>query len=166
MSIASHDLRLLEHLLKEEAETLETLSTLEDKLRHSVMGREWDSIDNAIRDVQTISEKVTQTEQVRAVVYQKIKRSCQAKPEEGFQDIMARVPVEEQGNLPALHRRVRTAVEKIKCLTVGLDTYVNSAAGTMDKILEELFPDRRNKIYTRGGETLASSRPVMISQSL
>jgi hypothetical protein len=153
-------------MMKEEAGALETLSALEEKLRRSVMDRDWTSLDGTLLEVKTVSEKVSQTEQIRATVYQKIRNSCQAKPGEGFQEILARVPGDERETLSALHRRVRVAVEKVKCLTGGLDTYINSAVSTMDKILDELLPERKNKIYTRRGEAVGSSRPMMISQSL
>ena len=166
MSIAAHDLRLLEHLMKEEAENLENLSVLEKKLRHSVMQREWANLDGVLRAVQNMSEKVSQTEKIRAVVYQKIKRSCQAKQEESFQEVLARLPVEERGDLSGLHRRVRVAVEKVKSLTGGLDTYISSVVSTLDKVLEEIIPDKRNKIYSQRGGFIDSSRPLMVSQSI
>ncbi|MDR1931664.1 MAG: flagellar export chaperone FlgN [Spirochaetales bacterium] len=165
MSIVSHDLRLLEHLMREEAETLESLCTLEEKLRHSALSRDWQGLDKTLQEVKLMSEKVAQTEQIRAVVYQKLRISCKSASGESFQELLARVPREEQGNLAALHSRVRCAVEKVKCLTGGLETYIHSTVSTMDKILEEIFPDRRNKIYTRTGETVGSSRPMMISRS-
>jgi hypothetical protein len=152
--------------MKEEAENLEALSILEEKLRHSVISRDWDSLDGTLREVKTMSEKVAQAEQIRAVVYQKIKRSCQAGPDEGFHELLSRVPGEERGNLGALHTRLRFAVEKVKCLTGGIDTYIRAAADTMDTILEEVLPDRRNRIYSRTGEALGSSRPLMASHSL
>ncbi|MDR3200914.1 MAG: hypothetical protein LBT68_05590 [Spirochaetales bacterium] len=166
MSIVAQDLRLLEDLMRAEAETLENLSALEEKLRRSAIRRDWSSLDITLHKLKLMSEKVSKTEQVRAVVYRKITTSCQSGPEEGFQDILARIPPEERGNLNAMHNRLRAAVEKVKCLTGGIDTYIRSTAGTMDQILEEIFPGRRNKIYTRTGETLGSSQPMMVSHTL
>jgi hypothetical protein len=166
MSIAAHDLRLLEHLMKEEAEALEALSALEDNLRRQVMTHDWTNLDGRLREVHALGEKASQAEQLRAVVYQKIKRSCQAGPEENFQEILCRVPVEERGSLSELHRRTRLAVEKVKCLTQTLDAYISSSVHTMDRILEEIFPDRRNRIYTRQGEIIGASRPLVVSRSI
>jgi hypothetical protein len=166
MSIAAHDLCLLEHLMREEAETLEALSALEDRLRRLVMDRDWNALDGMLREVQAAGEKVSKTDLIRAAVYQKIRMSCQARPEDGFQEILARVPACQRETLSALHGRVRAAVERVKCLTGGLDTYINSAMSTMDKMLEEIFPDRKNRIYPRGGGLQDSGRPVMISRSL
>ncbi|MCL1818215.1 MAG: hypothetical protein FWG35_04735, partial [Spirochaetaceae bacterium] len=114
----------------------------------------------------TIGEKASQADQLRAVVYEKIKRSCRAQRTESFQEVLARVPAEEWGSLPELHRRVRMAVGKIKSLTGCLDTYISSAVSTMDRILEELFPDRRNKIYTRTGGVSGAGAPLMVSRSI
>jgi hypothetical protein len=152
--------------MKAEAEGLETLSALEEELRRAVVRKDWAGLDGMLREVRAAGESVSQTEQIRAAVYQKIRISCRAKPEEGFQEILARVADEERGDLSALHRRVRAAVEKVKCLTGGLDTYIKSAVGTMDTILDELFPDRKNRIYTSRGGFQDSSRPMMISQSM
>jgi hypothetical protein len=152
--------------MREEAETLEALSALEDGLRRLVVERNWGGLEETLRDVRAVGEKVAQTDQIRAAVYRKIRMSCQAGPEEGFQEILGRVPICEREPLGALHRRLRVAVERVKCLTGGLDTYINSALGTMEKILEEVFPDRKNRIYTRQGGFLDSGRPVMVSRSL
>jgi hypothetical protein len=166
MSIASHDLRLLEHLMREEAETLEALSVLEDGLRRSVLARDWSGLDETLRSVKAAGEKVWQADQIRAAVYRKIQISCQLGPEAGFQDVLACVPVEEREGLNSLHRRLRVAAERVRCLTGGLDTYISSAVSTMDKVLEEVLPERKNRIYNSGGRIEGSSRPVMISRSL
>jgi hypothetical protein len=131
-----------------------------------MLDRDWPSLDCTLGEVKTVSEKASQTEQIRAVVYQKIRNACGAGADESFQEILARVPAEDRENLSALHRRVRVAVEKVKCQTGGLDTYINSAVSTMDKILDELFPERKNRLYTRRGGAFTSSRPMMISRSL
>ena len=165
MSIATHDLRLLEHLMKEEAETLESLSQVEEKLRKSVLNKDWANMDETLQNVKNLSEKVSQSEKIRAIVYQKIKTSCKASPEETFSDILIRIPPEDQGNLASLHRKICTSVEKVKCLTEGLDIYINSAMNTMDRILEEVFPSRRNKVYTRTGESSAGGQPMVISHN-
>jgi hypothetical protein len=166
MSIAAHDVRLLEHLMKEEAEALEALSALEDGLRRQVMAHDWANLDGKLREVHAMSEKASQAEQMRAVVYQKIRRSCQAGTEEHFQEILFRVPVEDRGDLSGLHRRVRLAVERLKHLTQSLDAYISSSVRTMDRILEEIFPDRRNRIYTQRGEILGAARPLVVSRSI
>ena len=152
--------------MKEESEVLDKLSTLEEELGRSARERDWTELDTRLREVKTMCEKLSQADRIRAVVYEKIKRACRALPTESFGEVLARVPEEEWGSLPELHRRVRIAVEKIKSLTGGLDTYISSTVNTMDRILEEIFPDRRNKIYTRKGEVFGTGAPLMVSRSI
>jgi hypothetical protein len=152
--------------MREEAETLEALSALEDGLRRSVVGRDWDGLEGRLRELGAVGGKVSQTDQMRAAVYRKIRVSCQAGPEEGFREVLARVPAGEREELEGLHRRVRVAVERVRCLTGGLDAYISSAVSAMDRILEEVFPERKTRIYTREGGLVDSGRPMMVSRSL
>ena len=152
--------------MKEEAGLLERLSALEEELGRSARERDWTGLDGTLSEVRTMSEKASQADLVRAVVYEKIKRSCKAPPEEGFQEVLARLPAEERGSLSDLHRRVRIAVERIKSVTGGLDTYISSTVSTMDRILEEILPDRRNKMYTHTGGVFGAGAPLMVSRSI
>jgi hypothetical protein len=165
MNIAEHDIRLLEHLMTEEAETLEALSGMEEDIRAAVLERNWLNLEARLQNVKNLSEKLSSAEQIRAIVYEKIKASCKAGSSEGFQDILDRIPPERRGNLAALHRRVRFSVEKVKSLTGGLDAYISAAVSTMDKILEEIFPARRNRLYTRTGKSRNAGHPMVISHS-
>jgi hypothetical protein len=36
----------------------------------------------------------------------------------------------------------------------------------MDRIFEEIFPDRRNRIYTSRGEIRGAVRPLVVSRSI
>ena len=152
--------------MKEEAELLEKLSALEAELGRFARERDWTRLDGTLCEVKTMGEKASQADQLRAVVYEKIKRSCRAQRAETFQEVLARVPAEEWGSLPELHRRVRMAVEKIKSLTGCLDTYISSAVNTLDRVLEEIFPDRQNKVYTRTGFAFGAGAPLMVSRSI
>ena len=152
--------------MKEEAEILEEFSALEEELGRLAREREWAELDATISKMKITGEKMAQADQIRATVYGKIKRHYSAPPEETFQELLARIPSQEWGNLPELHRRTRMAVEKIKSLTGCLDAYISSAVNTMDRILDEVLPDRRNRIYTRRGEVFGAEQPLMVSRSI
>jgi len=54
----------------------------------------------------------------------------------------------------------------VQGLSGGIDAYIRSTLNTMGKILEELYPSRRLRMYTRTGAARGADHPLVVSHSL
>jgi hypothetical protein len=150
----------------EEALCLENFSALEEKLRAAVLARDWTGLEETLRALKRLGGEIAAQERQRAAVYEKIRAACGAGPEEGFDALLARIPLEDSGELSALYRRTRLAVEKVRGITGALSAYVNAAGSVLGRVIEEFFPAQRGSTYTRTGRFAGADGPLVINHSL
>jgi hypothetical protein len=162
----AHTLKDLEASMFREAEKLEKMAVAEDSLRACVLDRDWLRLDEIIRSVKTLSHEIAETEKIRSRLYQEARSRIGAAPDEGFYEFLARLPENLRGGLADLHRRLKTAVGRVQGLSGGIDAYIRSTLNTMGKILEELYPSRRLRMYTRTGAARGADHPLVVSHSL
>ena len=82
----------------------------------------------------------------------KLQRSIQAGEQEGFTEIVAHLPAEDRDELLTLYRHLKASVIRVKASAGLLNYYVQSMSEALRQILEELFPHRKGKMYSRTGK--------------
>jgi AAA+ ATPase superfamily predicted ATPase len=65
---------------------------------------------------------------------------------------VTRLPAAERDELFALYRQLRLALIRVKGNAGLLGFYLRSLSETLQKVLEELFPHRKGRIYSRSGK--------------
>ena len=99
-----------------------------------------------------LAEKIEALEEDRIQAYQTLKSSLQSDGEESFTEIVAHLPAKDRDELLALYRHLKAAVIRVKASAGLLNYYVQSMSDALRQILEELFPHRKGKMYSRTGK--------------
>ena len=142
----------LKRTLRAEARTLQDFAELQKDLQQAISKRQWTELTKEIEALRQLAEKVETLEEDRIQAYQTLKSSLEANEKESFTEIVARLPAKDRDELLALYRHLKAAVIRVKASAGLLNYYVQSMSEALRQILEELFPHRKGKIYSRTGE--------------
>jgi DNA-binding transcriptional MocR family regulator len=142
----------LKRTLRAEARTLKDFADLQKDLQQAISKRQWTELNKEIDALRQLAEKIETLEEDRIQAYQTLKSSLQADNQEGFIEIVSRLPANERDELLVLYRHLKAAVIRVKASAGLLNYYVQSMSDALRQILEELFPHRKGKMYSRTGK--------------
>jgi alanyl-tRNA synthetase len=142
----------LKRTLRAEARTLKDFADLQKDLQQAISKRQWTELNKEIDALRQLAEKIETLEEDRIQAYQMLKSSLQADDQESFIEIVSRLPAKERDELLVLYRHLKAAVIRVKASAGLLNYYVQSMSDALRQILEELFPHRKGKMYSRTGK--------------
>lgn len=140
-------------LIEREIILLQGMAAAERRLQRAIMTRDWAAVEEAIHGMQVVSEEIGQVEARRHAVYQSIRVKLGSSDGDSFYRLLATVDSDTRLKLSNLYRELKVAVLAVRSFNDGIDAYVRGAIGTLNRVLEELHPDRRGRIYARDGAT-------------
>ncbi len=156
----------LKGLMETETGRLEELSALENRLQRSLLDKDWTELEGLVRNLQNLAQEISYIENSRNLLYAELQREFGLESGDGFYDFLAKLPMGTRIELSVLYRRLRLSVSDVRSVTGGIDAYVTATVSTMGKILEELFPSRKTKMYGRDGAALENAQPLVFSHCL
>jgi hypothetical protein len=153
----------LKKALRDEAQALNEFAAGQKHLQELIGKRQWTRLQAQIDELKSLATRVEALEDRRVSSYQKLKRSlggstpgspeAQRRESERFEEIVTRLPAADRDELFGLYRQLKLAVIRVKGNAGLLGFYLRSLSGTVQKVLEELFPHRRGTIYSRSGRS-------------
>ena len=156
----------LKDLMERETEKLGALAAAENRLQQCILDKDWTELESLIRNLESLSREVSLIENARNQLYGDLQDDYGLETGHGFYDFLVRLPEEQQQDLAELYRRLRIAVSEVRSITGGIDNYISSTVSTMGKILEELFPSRKMRLYGKDGAARESAQPLVFSHCL
>jgi hypothetical protein len=142
----------LKRTLRAEARTLKDFAELQKGLQQAISKRKWTELNKEIDALRQLAEKIETLEEERIQAYQTLKSSLHAGEKESFTEIVAHLPAKDRDELLTLYRHLKAAVIRVKASAGLLNYYVQSMSEALRQILEELFPHRKGKMYSRDGK--------------
>jgi ribosomal 50S subunit-associated protein YjgA (DUF615 family) len=142
----------LKRTLRAEARSLKDFAELQKGLQLAISKRRWTELNKEIDALRQLAEKIETLEEDRIEAYQTLKGSLQADGKESFTQIVSQLPAKDRDELLALYRHLKAAVIRVKASAGLLNYYVQSMSDALRQILEELFPHRKGKMYSRTGK--------------
>lgn len=147
--------------------TLETIAAEHSRLQEAVMNRDWESLEEQIRVLQTHAHDAGTLEEQRKTSYGRLRKMLGLGAEESFFELLCRLEDDERTELAALYRGLKIAVMRVASANGGLEAYVQSSTQTIEEVLRELFPERKGTIYGRTGRVQRhDDRAFVVNQSL
>ncbi len=141
---------------------LDNLSREEARLQIAVLQKDWIALEACVREMKAIAQGIEECEQKRTESYRVLKAALGLKPDDSFYEVLSRLPIEDRQELAELYRRLRIGIVKVRSITDGIDAYVTATVGTMRDILDELFPERKGKIYSRSGTVSSADASSLV----
>ena len=142
----------LKRTLRAEARSLKDFADLQKGLQQAISKRPWTELSKEIDALRQLAEKIETLEEDRIQAYQTLKSSLKADENDSFTEIVAHLPAKDRDELLALYRHLKAAVIRVKASAGLLNYYVQSMSDALRQILEELFPHRKGKMYSRTGK--------------
>ena len=162
--------RLLESLKQEmrsEIDMLAEFVRLEESLGGMVTRRDWPSMEEALATLNEMSVRIETTEGRRHEVYTDLKETLSNGDEASFRDVLSSLPASETNTLRELQTEMRSTLVRVKSLSNGLIYYLSCMRESTSRILEEVFPQRKGKIYSSSGRTRDNlEQPRLVNQRL
>jgi alanyl-tRNA synthetase len=142
----------LKRALREEAQSLKQFADLQKSLQRAISKRQWTELNREVEALRLLADRIEALEEDRLQAYQCLKEKMRAKDREDFTEVVARLPAEERDELLGYYRRLKAAVIRVKASAGLLTYYIHSMSDALRQILEELFPHRKGKLYSRSGK--------------
>ncbi len=161
---------LLEKLMMEmraEIQLFDNFTVIEERLNSLAKKKKWLEMQKVLDDLNHVAGEIEKTEERRNLLYLSCKNHFQLSEEDSFQSFLAKVPSDQRSILAELHHQIKKKLLKIKSLSSGLIYYFACMQDSIAQVLDEIFPHRKGKFYSRQGETTESNdHAVVINQQL
>lgn len=166
MSIDALSIKLAE-LMEQETELLNNISHEEETLQQALRTASWEKMEVIINNISPMSLKMEKVESDRDKVYQKLKVQLKKRDEDGFYSIAIHMKGKTRENCLGGYRKMKVALLRMQGVTAGIDQYVRIVGATSKTVLDEVFPHRKGRIYSKTGiEKLAQSDPMILNRHL
>jgi hypothetical protein len=153
-------------ILLKEIELLGKIPPLQILIRDALLNREWADYECLMESIGRVGADFELLEAERVVVFAKFAQSEDEDEKQRFYAIAAKLPEEQRNELTALYRRLKMETLQIRLANDTLLDYLKETRTVISGILENAYPDRKGKIYSRTGtEREADMKSIVLNRS-
>jgi hypothetical protein len=157
----------LKKSIEEEISLFNSFLKLEHNLNESVKSKNWDNVNKYLGNLSDISIRVEKTEKIRHETFKELCSECKISRNTSFREFIDCVYGAEKDELSRLQAVLTDTIKKVRKTSIGMSSHFKYMYGTVNNLLEEIFPFRKGKIYSRQGKASeVNSSPVMINKKL
>jgi hypothetical protein len=138
--------------MKDEATLLAGFAGLEEEMQRLVSDRRWDGLEAVILRLRKKSDLVNRSEEERVRSFHVLKIAIGIPEDVSFFKTLPFVPEENRRVLTEAYRALKLAVYAVKGATLRLSYYFQSYSETVKKVMGELFPHRKGRLYSFTGQ--------------
>ncbi len=150
-----------------QVELLEETAQKQQELQRAVIDRNWHTLDELLRELDTLGEEIHFVEEKRRAMYEQVCDNLRLENRANFYDVLCSLDNSDRNRLNDVYRRLKVAVMRVRNATDGLDAYVSAAGDTLHQVLGEVFPERKGTVYARDGSKAGvTERPLVVDQEL
>jgi hypothetical protein len=149
--------RSLARAMAVEAGLLNDYSERLQELQRIIGQRDWDAVEKCIAVLRNLAGEVETAEAARVEAFRALKAERHLPDEERFEQVAELLPPPERDELRELSRRLKIGVVRVKGSSGLLGYYVRSALQARHQVLEELYPHRKGRLYSRSGRTRSTA---------
>jgi hypothetical protein len=162
-----NDLAVFIQDMNEEAGLLMSFSIIEEEMLKAISERRWDGLESIIIRLRKKSDLLNQAEDKRVQSFELLKTNLGVPSSAGFFKILPIVKDEKRAQMTESYRKLKLAIYSVKGATLRLSYYFQSLSETFKKVMGELFPHRKGKLYTRTGKlTKTIDDTLVLNKSL
>jgi hypothetical protein len=119
----------------------------------AMRSRDWPALESAMGLLDELAAALADRESVRAECYERLRAElgCEVG---GFYRLALLVPEPRRTDLTDLYRRLKIAAMRAKFENASAGDYAAGNRDLLRAVLEELFPEKKGRIYGRSGRAL------------
>jgi len=152
--------------MDQEAELFLTMGREMDRLRDSVIQKKWTAGLAIAQDLERFAHSIEDADAARDQAYTSLCASLGLAPQGVFSFLLPRVDLARRASLEESWRNLRSSVVRLATATNRMRYLSEALAGTLGRILEEVFPHRRGKIYSRHGTATSVNDALLVDRKL
>jgi len=137
-----------------------------ERLRDSVQRKSWTAGLALAQGLEQFALTIEEADTERDKAFCALCASLGLPADAVFSAVLARMPAGQRGTLEESWRNLRMSVVRLATATNRLRYFAEALAGTLGRILEEVFPHRRGKIYSRRGKATSVNDSLLVDRSL
>jgi hypothetical protein len=158
--------RTLRDRMNREADLFGELSREVECLRESFQRKDWAPSLAITEGIGRFARAIEEADAARDEQFESLRDALDLPRETTMSGILPRVPDGERAELEESWRALRMSVLRLKTATGRLRYSAETLADTLNKVLEEVFPYRKGKIYSRKGTPTSVGGAVLVDRKL
>lgn len=160
-------LKELEDEMNGEADLFSRLGAQMDEMCVSSQGNAWVAGGGWTGTWDEYASKIEEIEAKRDAAFQALSAALGLSPYTHFSTMAGRLPMEDRVGLEESYRRLRAAVVRFRISVNRLRYLASTLSETMGRVLEEVLPHRKGRLYSRKGRAaVAAGSPLLVNQEL
>ncbi|HOX33530.1 MAG TPA: flagellar export chaperone FlgN [Spirochaetales bacterium] len=137
--------------MRAEIACFEAFVAAERSFASALRDRDWGSLQTAMELIDDITRAIAEREGFRAEAFELLRTQLGCE-EEGLYRVALKVPEPERSELTDLFRKLKLAAMRARFESAAASDYANSNRELLRAVLEELFPEKKGRIYGRTGQ--------------
>lgn len=123
--------------------------------------RDWRGLQESMSLLEGISLRLSEIETARAAAEAGLRAATGCK-EESFYRLALLVPEPERTRLTDLYRRLKIGAMRARFENETAGEYAEGSKNLLGSVLEELFPEKKGKIYGRSGRAVQAGQDALV----
>ncbi|MFP4383249.1 MAG: flagellar export chaperone FlgN [Spirochaetia bacterium] len=164
---------IAEQLSKTLSEQIRSLTDLAENLtvvRDALFQKNWINLERIMRRNTPLVEEFEKLEYDRNRILESAQNELDQENvlgDDSLSQLYSRISGETRRELEEKRRKMKILVSRISALSEGIEFYVRTTAKTLGNVLDELFPVRRGKLYSKSGKTAGPGEmPMVVNRAL
>ena len=157
-------IRALKDRIDREAELFMSLGAEVQRLRDSFQEKSWGSSLSLAEGIERTSRAVEEADAARDAAFAGVRRALDLPEETTLSGVLPGLPDLLRSEMEESWRALRMAVIRLKTSTGRMRYSAETLASTLNGILEQVFPYRKGRIYSRKGTPTHVSGAVLVDQ--
>jgi hypothetical protein len=158
--------RTLKDRIDREAELFADLGREVERMRASFEQKSWGPSLSRAEGIERSSQAIVEVDQARDEAFTAVSEALDLPLETTMSGIMPALPDLLRSEMEESWRGLRMAIVRLKTATGRMRYSAEALALTLNKILEQVFPYRKGKIYDRRGTPSGVSGAVLVDRRL
>jgi len=158
--------RALKDRIDREADLFADLGQEVERLRDSFQQKSWGPSLSLAEGIERSSQAVVEADAARDEAFAAVREAMDLPLETTMSAILPALPDLLRSEMEESWRALRMSVVRLKTSTGRMRYSAEALAFTLNRILEQVFPYRKGKIYTRRGTPSSVSGAVLVDRKL
>ena len=158
--------RTLRDAMDREAALFTALGDALEQLRDSLNAHSWGPGLATAQKVEMAAASVEKADEARDAAFAALRTSLGMPKATAFSAVLPRLPDGVREELEESWRRLRTSIVRLKTASSRARWAASTLADALNGILEQAFPYRKGKIYSRKGMPTSVGGAVLVDRSL
>jgi len=147
-----------------EAELFSDLGGAVERLRSSLEARSWGPGLAVAQAIEQSAAAIERAEVAREQAFEALRDALDLPRETAFSAVLPSVPEGQRQGLEESWRRLRSSVVRLKTASSRTHYAADALSEALNRILEQVFPYRKGKIYSRRGKATSVSGALLVDR--